>query len=522
MRLSKVAWQVIFLFVLACTACDMQAKPPNIIFIFSDDLSYRDLSAYGQEQFETPNLDALATGGLRFEQAYAGSSECAPSRGSLMTGMDMGRCRIRSNRSVRGQEYLKDEDVTVAEVLKDAGYATGFIGKWGIGLPGTEGAPHRQGFDLAYGFYDQTRGHGFLPNYLMRNGQVEKHPENVGFNMNRMYQYNRRSADNLDDVANRYDEQGLLLADGVADPKKFSYSEDLFQSEAVKFIESNKDKPFFLYYATQLPHGPVITPNLGAFRDKPWSLKHKEWAAMMTHLDRGVGKIVQTLEELGIEDDTIIFFAGDNGYSHSGYFGRKLYQDDPLFKNKGPWPKGKFTCTYEGGLRVPFFAYWPGTIKPGSYEQPCALFDFLATAADLAGVQATETDGISLAPTLRGKREQQKQHPYLYWENGTYSKHAQSLRIGDWWAYRDHPSKPIKLFDLKADVMCTKNLADNHPDMVNKIEGIFVREHSPSKWYVNPGETPEQVQAKQHEAEGTKSQLTPTRPNTRLGPPERD
>ena len=307
--------------MLSCpTLAKEHERKPNILFIFSDDLSYRDLSSYGQEQFQTPNLDKLAMNGIRFTQAYSGSSECAPSRGSLMTGMHMGHCRIRANGSVRGQDHLLSEDVTVAEVLKGAGYTTGFIGKWGIGLPGTEGAPEKQGFDFSYGYYDQGRAHGFFPHYLMRNGKPEPIPENYGFNMERVYAYNGRPSDRLDDVKNIYDENGHLVPDGVPVATAAKYSEDLFQDEALSFIKKNRDNPFFLYYATQLPHGPCITPDLGAYKDKPWDLKYKELAVMLDHLDRGVGKMVDLMAQLEILDNTVIFFAGDNGYSMGGVF----------------------------------------------------------------------------------------------------------------------------------------------------------------------------------------------------------
>ena len=214
--LTHLCLGMITVAVLCCStlAKELERKP-NILFIFSDDLSYRDLSSYGQEQFRTPNLDNLAMNGIRFTQAYSGSSECAPSRGSLMTGMHMGHCRIRANSSVRGQDHLLSEDVTVAEVVKGAGYTTGFIGKWGIGLPGTEGAPDKQGFDFSYGYYDQARAHGFFPHYLMRNGKPEPIPENYGFNMKRVKTYNGRPLDRLDDVMNIYDENGRLVPDGI-------------------------------------------------------------------------------------------------------------------------------------------------------------------------------------------------------------------------------------------------------------------------------------------------------------------
>jgi arylsulfatase A-like enzyme len=487
---------------------------PNILIILSDDLSYSDLSCYGQKEFSTPNLDALGLNGIRFTQAYSGSPECAPSRGSLMTGMHMGHCRIRANSSVRGQDHLLSEDVTVAEVLKGAGYTTGFIGKWGIGLPETEGAPGKQGFDFSYGYYDQARAHGFFPHYLMRNGKPEPIPENYGFNMKRVYTYNGRPVDRLDDVKNIYDEHGHLVPDGVPVASAAKYSEDLFQDEALSFIKKNRDKPFFLYYATQLPHGPCITPDLGIYKDKPWDLKHKEWAAMLGHLDRGVGKMVDLLDQLEILNNTVIFFAGDNGYSQWGYFGRSLHKDDPLFKNKGPWPKGKLTSTHEGGLRVPFFVYWKDKIKAEENDHICALYDISATVADLANIAPPKNDGISFAPILRGKPDEQEIHRYLYWENGTKSRHAQSIRMDQWWAYREHPSKAIKLYDITEDLACMNDLAESNPEIIGRVRQIFAKAHTESEWYVNPGESKEQISAKRDKAISMKIMQPSTGANT--------
>jgi len=487
-----------------------KADKPNILLIFSDDLSYRDLSCYGQKHFRTPNLDKLATGGMRFTQTYSGSAECAPARASLMTGMHMGHCRIRRNRSVRGQDHLLAEDITIAEVLKQAGYSTGFIGKWGIGLPGTEGTPDKQGFDYSYGYYDQLRAHSFFPHYLMRNGKAEPLPENYGFNMKRQYKH---SGDKTGEHDNTYDDNGKLIPDGVKDPSKATYSEDLFQKEAVTFIKKSKGNPFFLYYATQLPHGPCIAPDIGKFKDKPWDQKHKEWAAMVEHMDRGVGKMVAQLERSGILDNTIIFFAGDNGYSQWGYFGRKAHEDDPVFKNKGPWPKGKFTCTHEGGMRVPFFAYWKEKIKAQESDHVCALYDILATAADLAGTASPKTDGISIAATLLSKPDQRK-HKYLYWENGGKSPHAQSVRVDQWWAYRGRPSKPTELYDITKDIDCEKDLAEDNPNIVTKIEQIFKEAHVDSQWYINPGENKAQVDVKTQKAQASRQMQNPVKPNT--------
>ncbi len=490
-----------------------RVSKPNILFIYADDMSYRDLGAYGQEKFSTPNLDYLAENGLRFTQAYSGAPECAPARASLMTGMHMGHSRIRNNRSVRGQDHLRDEDITIAEVLKNAGYATGFIGKWGIGLPGTEGVPHRQGFDLAYGFYDQSRAHGYYPNYLMKNGETVPLPANYGFKMDRLYKYNARKPDNLDGVKNRYNKEGKLLPAGVSDPDEAKNTETLFQKEALKFIRNQKNNPFFLYYTTQIPHGPVITPDLGRYQDRPWSLKHKEWAAMIGHLDQGVGRMVELLKSMDLYDDTIIFFASDHGYSMWGYFGRSPYKNDPLFNNKGPWPKGKFASTHEGGLRAPFFAFWKGQIESGQTDHLTAQYDVLATVADLAGTEAPDTDGISFAPTLLGHPEQQKTHDYLYWENGSHTEHARSVRMGKWWAYRRHPSKDVKLYDISEDVKAEHNLADEHPEVVSRVKQVFQTAHEDSDLYVNPGESKQAIKEKRKKALEAGRKQTPTSPN---------
>jgi len=509
---------IILLPVIILCSCSVKKlgreRKPNIIFIFSDDLSYRDLSCYGQENFSTPNLDILAFNGLRFNNAYAGSPECAPSRGSIMTGMHMGHCRIRANRSARGQDHLEDEDITLAEVLKEAGYTTAFIGKWGIGLPGTAGTPCKQGFDYSLGYYDQTRAHGYFPDFMMENGDTILLPQNHGFNMRRVYQYNSRPADNLDDVKNIYDENGILMPDGVKDHSQATYSEDLFRKAALSFIRENSDNPFFLYYATQLPHGPCIIPDLGVYWDKDWSLKHKEWAAMVSYMDRSVGSIVDFLDELGQLENTVIFFAGDNGYSQWGYFGRSAHDDDPVFHNKGPWPKGKFTCTHEGGMRVPFFVYWKDHINPGESEHLCALYDFFQTAADLAGMKAPSNDGLSLMPIMTDKPEKQEKHEYLYWENGTSSPHAQSLRMGKWWAFRSHPSEKLQLFDLEKDLLCENDISSLNSDIVRKVLKIFSDAHTDSEWYTNPGDPDELVEAKRRKAEAEGTLQEPTRANT--------
>lgn len=494
------------------TAKDKRRKP-NIIFFLADDLSYGDLGFTGQKRFATPNIDRLAKGGLRFSQAYAGAPECAPSRASLMTGMHMGHCRIRANRSARGQDHLLAGDVTVAEVLRSAGYITGMVGKWGIGLPGTEGVPHRQGFGFAYGFYDQGRAHGYYPDYLMVNGKKIDLPVNRGFDMRRMYRYNARPADNVKGVANQYDPNGRFIPDGVANPAKARNSQAMIHQAAKDFIRRFRNDPFFLYYATQLPHGPVVVPELGDVKDKDWSLKHKEWAAMVQWLDRCVGEIVDMLREMDLLEDTVIFFASDNGYSQWGYFGRGGWTDDPLFAHKGPWPAGKFAL-YEGGCRVPFFASWPGSIRPGTSERLTPLYDFLPTAAELAGAKAPKCDGVSFAGELTGGPGAGQKHEYLYWENGSRLPHGQAVRIGTWYAMREHPDKPVHLFDVEADPGCKTDRAAERPELVKRAKAIFAAEHVDSEWYRNPGQSDESFRAKQRRAEKEGTVQKATRANS--------
>ena len=472
-------------------------QKPNIVFIFSDDLSWGDLGVNGQVQFSTPNIDKLAKEGLQFANAYAGAPECAPSRASLLTGKHLGHCRIRNNESVRGQDHLLDEDVTIAEILKKVGYTTGYTGKWGVGMPGTEGVPHKQGFDYSFGFYDQLRGHGFYPHYLMENGKKVAIPENYGFDMKRTYKHTKAP-----EGLHTYDRYGKLIPDGIKDPSKAINSQDYIQEKALKFMQDNHENPFFLYYATQLPHGPVITPDISKFKDNSWDQKHKEWAAMMEHFDRHVGEITATLKELDILENTLIVFAGDNGYSHWGYFGRKRWTDDPIFKNKGPWPYGKF-IPRDGGVRVPMFAYWPGKIIPGTTKYITALYDFMATAAELAGAEETQSDGISIVPTLLGNPEKQQQHKYLYWENSSVNPHAQSVRMEDYFAYRSHPDSLLEVYNVIKDPRCKTDISKESKPIVEQVLAYMEEAHVDSKWFVNPGESKETIQAKMEEAKRT-------------------
>jgi len=426
-----------------------------------------------------------------------------------MTGLHMGHCRIRNNRSARGQDHLLASDITIAEVLKQAGYATGMVGKWGIGLPNTQGAPDKKGFDLAYGFYDQKRAHTYYPHYLYENGRPIPIPENYGFDMERSYRHTR-----VPEGLHKYDENGQLVPHGVKNPKGVKNSEELCYAKALEFIDANKHQPFFLYYSTQLPHGPCITSNLGEFKDKPWSQKHQEWAAMITHLDRHAGGLVERLEQHGVLDNTIIFFASDNGYSHWGYMGRKKYADDHIFRNKGPWKGGKF-ISWEGGVRVPMFVTCPGRVPAGTTSHIVALYDFFATACELAGVEhPPNTDGVSFVPLLEGSEEEQIPHEFLYWENGGHTPHAQAVRMGKWFAWREHPEQPIQLWDTEIDVESEHDIASGYPDVVQRVLEIFETEHVDSEWFLNPVETDEEFKAKRQRAEREGCLQNPVTANT--------
>jgi arylsulfatase A-like enzyme len=500
---------VLISFATGCNNSKTKNQPkPNIIYILADDMSYFDMSGLGQKHFDTPNLDKLIQEGIFFTEAYAGSPECGPSRGSILTGMHMGHSRIRKNRSFRGQEYLEDEDVTIAEVLKKGGYTTGMFGKWGVGIPGTPGTPDKQGFDYSFGFYDQLRAHGYFPHYLMENGEVLPLPQNYGFDMKNSYAHSGSP-----EGRHTYDEQGKLIPKGVKDPNKATYSQNIIQEKALNFISENKNNPFFLYYPTQLPHGPLIVPDIAKFMDKPWDMKHKEWAAMMELLDTHVGQIMKRLEEFDIRDNTLILFSSDNGYSQWGYFGRERYSDDPIFDHKGPWDRGKFIAT-DGGSRVPFFANWPDRIEPGTSDEIVALYDIFATVCDIAKVSPPISDGKSFLPILAGEFSSEKPlHEYLYWENGSFNQNMQSTRFRNWFAYRESYKAPINVFDLAKDISCSINLAESNPEIVQEAMKIFKKEHTPSIWYSNPEDTKEEISLKKEKAKTDFSKVT--RPNSR-------
>jgi len=412
-------------------------RPPNIIFILADDLGYGDLGCYGQKRIRTPDLDRLAAEGMRFTQFYAGDTVCAPSRCCLMTGYHTGHATIRGNALVP----LRPEDVTVAQLLKDAGYTTALVGKWGLGEPNTTGVPNRKGFDYFYGYLNQVHAHNYYPDYLWKN------QEKVVI-------------------------EGNEVKGGVAS-KRTQYAPDLLTKEALAFVDRSRDKPFFLYLAYTTPHANdergakegngMEVPDDAPYSDEHWPQVEKNYAAMVTRLDADAGKLMKRLKDLELDENTIVFFSSDNGPHQEGG------QDPKFFSSGGPL-RGIKRDLYEGGIREPMIVRWPGKVKAGAEtDQVGAFWDFLPTAADLAGAKAPAgLDGVSRAPTLLDKGKQ-AQHEFLYWEFHERG-FQQAVRMGDWKAVRLKLGGPLELYDLKTDVGEAHDVAADHADVVAKIE----------------------------------------------------
>ncbi len=412
---------------------------PNIIYILLDDAGIGDFSAYGCKYGVTPNIDRLATEGMKFTRAYSGSAVCAPSRMVLMTGQHTGHILRRANQSKIGLLALPAGQTTVARMLQNAGYATGGFGKWGLGNPETTGVAEKQGFDVFFGYYDQKHAHNHYTDYLIRNSvkvpiqQSGKH----------------------------------TWAD---------YAPTRIANETLSFIEQNKDRPFFCYAAWTPPHGDYVIPENPVFAGKAWPEEIKSYAAMVALADRDVGRVMQKLKDLGIDDRTLVIFSSDNGANPEFI--------EPLGSTGGL--RGHKRMLYEGGTRAPLIVRWPGKIQPGTTSNLLTAFvDFLPTAAELSGLPAPKgLDGHSIVPTLLGKG-QQTQHESLYFE--IYEPYfQQAVRIGDWKGYRLGTKAPLELYDLKADPVEKQNIAAAHPDIIRKIEAIMKAEHSPSPYYDAP------------------------------------
>jgi len=414
---------------------------PNIIFVLADDLGYGDLGCYGQKVIRTPNLDRMAAEGMRFTDAYAGSTVCAPSRCALMTGLHTGHCRIRGNALVP----LQPEDVTVAELLQRAGYTTGIVGKWGLGEPDTPGVPNRQGFDYWFGYLNQSHAHNYYPDYLWRNEERVEIPGNLN-------------------------------------GARSEYSHDLFTQEALEFVQGHAQEPFFLYLAYTIPHannerGRDTGDGMEVPTDEPYSARNwpqpmKGHAAMITRLDRDMGTLVSLLRDLGIERDTIVFFTSDNGPHKEGG------ADPEFFHSSGPL-RGLKRDLYEGGIRVPMLVRWPGMIQPGVSDFPWAFCDFLPTACQLGGATAPEgIDGHSVLPSLFGRPQEPPE--FLYWEFHERG-FEQAVRHGRWKAVRHGLDKPLELYDLAEDPGETRNAATDQPQVVAEVEEYLRRARTESK-----------------------------------------
>lgn len=453
------------LLLFACgtdTAPKSEPEPskPNIILIVADDLGYGDLGVYGQKEIRTPNLDRMASEGMRFTDHYAGSTVCAPSRSSLMTGLHTGHTPIRGNKEIQpmGQHPIADEVVTVAEVLKSAGYATGLIGKWGLGGPDTSGIPNRQGFDYFFGYLGQRHAHNYYPEFLFRNEERvplnNKLPEPV-----------------------RGDGAGVAV-------EKNDYSHDLIAGEALEFVELQKENPFFLCLTLTIPHANneakkegMEVPDLGDYADRDWPEPQKGHAAMISRMDADLGRLFAKIRELGLDEQTVIFFTSDNGpHSEGG--------NDPDFNDSNGPLRGIKRDLYEGGIRVPLIARWPGRIEAGGTSQHVSAFwDFVPTLAELAGAEAPSgLDGISMLPTLLSEGEQ-RNHEQLYWEFHEGKSSKQAVRRGQWKGVRLDPKGPLELYDLSADIGEANDVAAQHPDVVESIEAYLAGARTESEFW---------------------------------------
>jgi arylsulfatase A-like enzyme len=460
--------QFALLMTWTSAACGQAASRPNIIFILTDDLGYGDLGCYGQRLIQTPRLDRMASEGIRFTDFYAGNTVCAPSRSVLMTGQHMGHTHVRGNAGASGAaiQSLRPEDVTVAEVLKDAGYTTALCGKWGLAddVDGARaGLPRKQGFDFFYGYLNQRHAHNYYPEFLWRNESKER----------------------LRNVVQKLDRNDGGFPGGWA-TERIDYSHDLIADEAIQFIRDSaaggEPSPFFLYLALTIPHannegtrgtgdGQEV-PDYGAYADKPWSNQDKGQAAMITRMDRDVGRILDMLQELQIDEQTVVMFSSDNGPHDEGG------HNTELFNPSGPL-RGMKRDLYEGGIRVPLLVRWPNTTPAGVTSNHISYFgDLMATACELAGVACPpNTDSVSLVPTITGEARRQQQHDYLYWE--FYEQGGkQAVRFGQWKAVRvGWKSAPVELYDLSTDLGETTDVADSHPEIVQQSIAFMNEAH---------------------------------------------
>jgi arylsulfatase A-like enzyme len=435
----KPVFAALVIFVVV-TGQAVAADKPNVIFIMADDLGYGDLGCYGQHHILTPNIDQLAVEGTRFTDVYAGSTVCAPSRSVLMTGQHTGHTTVRGNFGKggvpglgggKGRVPLRDEDVTVAELLRSAGYTTGMTGKWGLGEPNTTGTPNKQGFDEWFGYLNQRRAHTYYPDFIWLN-------------------------------------DAKYLLPGNTEGKREQYTHDLFTAFALEFIEKHAggNRPFFLYLPYTVPHAKYEIPSTDPYSDEEWKPDEKVHAAMITRMDLHIGRIVALLKNKKIADDTIVFFCSDNGAANR-WEGR--------FDSSGML-RGRKRDMYEGGIRTPMIVRWPGKVPAGrTNDVPWYFADVLPTLADLVDVPSpANIDGVSVLPTILGKDQPELLARPLYWE--FFEKgFQQAARRGKWKAIRKKRGEPIELYDLSTDIREQQNIAAEHPHVVRQFD-LFLSE----------------------------------------------
>lgn len=506
MRLYVNLLYALIIFVTGCTTNrqgrETQAPPvkPNIIYIYADDLGYGEVGAYGQQKIRTPHLDKMAAEGMRFTQHYTSTPVCAPARCALLTGKHTGHTYIRGNRELgqfsdaaeRGQWPLPEGTTTIGTLLQQAGYVTGAIGKWGLGMTGNSGHPNKQGFDYFYGYLDQKQAHNYYPTHLWENAKWDTLPNPYIYVHNARDNRNGENEEAIEAFAKHYLKAG---DDGFFDAYKGeAYAIDAMSGKAEQFIRRYQDSAFFLYLPFTIPHVSLQVPDslleqyLGKFQETPYLGQQgysphryplSAYAAMISALDAEVGKVFALLKELGLDENTLVMFSSDNGPTFN-------FGVDAKFFNSTAGLRGLKMDVYEGGIRVPMIARWPGKIKAGSItDHPSAQYDVLATLCDAADIPTPEdTDGISFLPTLLDRGNQQ-QHTFLYFEYPEKGGQV-AVRMNKWKGVktnlRSDPDNPWELYDLHEDRFEAANVAGEHPDVLRQLDKIVRQEHSPSIW----------------------------------------
>ena len=469
--------------LMGCETANKDGKSitqkPNIIYIYADDMGYGELGVYGQKKIKTPNLDRLAAEGIRFTQHYTSIPVCAPARCMLMTGRHGGHAYIRSNYSLfgtkdvddGGQMPLPEGTVTVGHMLQDAGYKTGAIGKWGLGSANTTGSPDKQGFDYFYGYLGQGQAHSYYPTHLREN-------------------------DKWDTLKNDFvlPSEEIPVGSPAEAFGKFEgveYAPDKMTEKALAFIDRNKEGPFFLYLPYTIPHASLQIPTKSeAFKLYQGKLDtvpyygdngytpnlepRATYAAMITQLDSYVGQIMEQVKKLGLDENTIVLFSSDNGTTFNGGVEADFFNSVAGFR-------GLKMDLYEGGIRMPFIARWPGKIPSGTVTDLVSVqYDMMATLADLVGIKAPQNDGISMLPTLLGDSADQKKHEYLYFEYPAKGGQL-AIRMGNLKAVKMKVSKnlhaPWEIYDLTKDPEESKDLASLYPELRQKLDSIVRKEH---------------------------------------------